>query len=291
MKPFKKLYAFILALVLCFGLFNFTVSAFTKDTTPSGNYIVSDTNSTNPLPSRFRIDPSLGISGSAEFTPLQLPVMKTQINNPNIIIVDLRQESHGYINNAAIAFYNPKEYINNGMDSKQVMESEKAMLATIPLNKEVPIYHRKGTLKSKVFVYTVNSESKVAADNGIGYVRVPVTDTYIPSPQVVDQFVEFVKGLKPGTHLHFHCLAGQGRTTSFMAMYNMLRNDDNLSLDKILARQIQIGGIELMTSPVRNDFIKDFYKYSVENKANGYKVPYSKWTKLPFKLASNNPPQ
>ncbi|MEF9952704.1 MAG: phosphatase [Clostridium sp.] len=291
MKLLKRIYIFTLVALLCFGCFNYVAKAFTTDNPQAPPYLVSDTNSTNPLPSSFRIDKSLNISGSAQFTPTQLHVMKTQINNPNIIDVDLRQESHGFINNTAIAFYNPNEYINNGMNSTQVLESEKSMLATIPLNKEVTIYERKGVPKSKIFVNTVNSESQVTAANGVGYIRVPVTDTYVASPQVVDQFVEFVKGVKPGTHLHFHCLAGQGRTTTFMAMYQMLKNPSNLSLDKILTHQTRIGGIELMTSPVRNAFIKDFYKYTVDNKDTNYKVPYSKWTKLPFNLASNKPPQ
>lgn len=290
MKTFKKLFTFMLISLLCIGLFKYSPTVLAKDP-PSDIYLVSDSNSKKPLPSAFRIDTSLNISGSSQFTPTQLSVIKNQINKNNIVIVDLRQESHGFINNNAVAFYNKNKYINNGMDSKQVLESEKTMLSTIPLNKESTIYHRNGTPNYNLLANKVTSESEISSLNGLGYVRVPVTDTYIPSPQIVDQFVEFTKSLKPDTHLHFHCLAGQGRTTTFMSMYQMLKDTNKLSLDNILTHQTRIGGVELMTSPVRNAFIKDFYKYVQENKSSNYSTPYSKWTKSPFTLATNQPPQ
>ena len=73
-----------------------------------------------------------------------------------------------------------------------------------------------------------------------------------------------------------HCPAGRGRTTTFLAMYDMMRNAVNVSFDDILARQAMIGGKDL-TEPFaigdwryehhfeRLQFLMDFYNYCLEN--------------------------
>ena len=74
--------------------------------TKNETLIIRDSDSRTGLPDRYRDIPTLNISGSAEFTKEQVVNLKNAINKPNICIIDLRQESHGMVNDYAISFFN-----------------------------------------------------------------------------------------------------------------------------------------------------------------------------------------
>ena len=69
----------------------------------------------------------------------------------------------------------------------------------------------------------VSNESTLVTDVGMQYKRFAVKDNGAPTPTIVDEFVEFIKNKPDDLHLHFHCDAGEGRTTSFMVMYQALK--------------------------------------------------------------------
>lgn len=65
----------------------------------------------------------------------------------------------------------------------------------------------------------------------------------------------------------------------FMAMYEMMHNKNNLSLDEILKHQLDIGGIILTGNPEGGTFLKNFYNYTIDNKKNNFDTSYSQWLK------------
>ena len=65
--------------------------------------------------------------------------------------------------------------------------------------------------------------TEVAAVHGLEYMRLATLDFYRPSDRVVNKFVELIKN-NPNSWLHLHCHVGKGRTTTFMAMYDMFYN-------------------------------------------------------------------
>ena len=64
-------------------------------------------------PKRFRILDSRGLKAiaSGQFSEAQLIELKAQLKAP-IIIVDLRQESHGFVNGYPVSWYGPKNQAN-----------------------------------------------------------------------------------------------------------------------------------------------------------------------------------
>jgi Protein-tyrosine phosphatase. len=116
------------------------------------------------------------------------------------------------------------------------------------------------------------------------YIRVTVTDTERPEDDMVDYFVKKVRKLPEDTWLHFHCKAGMGRTTTFMAMYDMMKNSKKVSLEDIMERQELLGGVKLLKpvggkeseSQKRSDFLRQFYQYTKENNDN-FKTSWSQW--------------
>lgn len=252
-----------------------TPNCFFKNNT----MIILDSDSSKPLPNRYRDIPILNISGSAEFTPSQVEPLKKAINKRNICIVDLRQESHGNINDYAISFYDHYKVLNNGFTTLETIEKENEQLGRIKLGSKVNIYHKTGRLFKTVEVQSVSNEESIVVKADMQYKRFAVRDGGIPSPTVVDNFVDFIKSKPEDLHLHFHCDAGEGRTTTFMAMYQMMFNPNNLSLDQILIYQYNVGGIILTNDKYRAEFLEEFYNYVNENKATNYETPYSEWIK------------
>ena len=73
-------------------------------------------------------------------------------------------------------------------------------------------------------VSEASTEKELTRELGIRYVRIPATDHIWPDPDTIDQMIALYRRLPKDSWLHFHCEAGKGRTTAFMAMYDMMRN-------------------------------------------------------------------
>ncbi|MCQ2969779.1 MAG: phosphatase [Clostridium sp.] len=241
--------------------------------------IVNDSHLTTGLPERFRELTNLNISGSAQFTPSQIENIKNSINKPDICIVDLRQESHGFINDLAISFYKTGKYLNNGFTTEETISAEDKLLNSIKLNSKINIYDKLGKFLKEITVDFVSNENNVVSKEGLKYERFAVKDGGIPSPIVIDNFINFIKNKPENQHIHFHCHDGRGRTTTFMVLYQIMSDIDNLSLDQILCYQYNMGGIILTDDIDRAYFLNSFYNYVKENKANNYTVNFSDWIK------------
>lgn len=224
---------------------------------------------------------SLNASGSAQFTGNNIKMMKEQIGNVPIAVVDLRQESHGFINNLAVSWVGEdNNKANKGLSRDEVLKDESKKLKDIELNEEIDI-DGKDIIPTKV-----QSEKELVEENGMSYIRIPVTDNERPSDEMVDYFIKEVKKMPKNTWYHFHCKAGIGRTTTFMTMYDMMKNSKDVSLDDIMERQVLLGGKNLFKpsykpgsfSGERSEFIKKFYKYTKENK-DDFNTTWSQWLK------------
>ncbi len=222
---------------------------------------------------------NLNASASGQFSENGLILIEQSIGNAMpIIIVDLRQESHGFINGVAISWVDNHNKANKGLTKEAVLSDESTRLQSILLNK--PIYIGNKTLIPK----KIENEKKLVESYGMSYMRIPVTDKEIPNNDMVDYFIKFVNSLLPNTWLHFHCKAGVGRTTTFIVMYDIMKNAKNVSLQDIMDRQVLLGGKNLLRdeqlsmnrSEQRAKLIKRFYRYCFENNDN-FKTTWSQW--------------
>lgn len=239
--------------------------------------IVLDSASNSGLPDRFRDITNLNISGSSQFTKSQINNLKEAINKPNICIVDLRQESHGMLNDFAISFFSTYTDLNNGLTTEEVIKKENSQLSSIKIGSDVDIYHKTGRLFKEVTAEFVSNEDSIVTNDNMQYKRYAVKDNGSPTPIIVDNFVEFIKNKPTDLHIHFHCDAGEGRTTLFMAMYQTMLNNTNLSLNQIISYQYNIGGVLLTDNKNQLEFLQEFYNYVSENKSTNYEKTYSQW--------------
>lgn len=210
---------------------------------------------------------TLNISGSSQFSHEGFKTLIKSIGkNYNIIDIDLRQESHGFINGKPINW--PRTYSSPQSTLQEITESENKKLNLIPIDK--PITYFNLPCKTVIPKIVINEETFIKDQNAL-YIRFPVIDGSIPTEERVDDFIKFIKNQPKNSWLHFHCKAGIGRTTTFMTMYDIYKNGDKVSLDDIINRQVALAKmgedeINSFLSQKRIEFLTDFYsKFSKSN--------------------------
>ncbi|MGL6184593.1 MAG: fused DSP-PTPase phosphatase/NAD kinase-like protein [Clostridium chrysemydis] len=277
MKKYPKL-LIITFLSLIFSLFSpFPAFSYDSDVT-----LVLDTQDSIDLPKNFRkcadseiskINSNLNltnfddlkISGSAQFTEQSLDLVLNAIGKTyKIIDVDLREESHGFINGLAVSFKNSLKNANAGLSLKEITNKENELLSSIKLNEPLSLSSSSSSIK-EIIPISVENEETLCKKRLVDYFRLPVTDGNLPSPEMVSSFVNFVNSLPENAWLHFHCKAGATRTTTFMIMYDIMKNCDFVSLNDIIDRQIFIANlpkadtVDFKTGRLL-DFFTEFYK-------------------------------
>ncbi|MDO4534947.1 MAG: phosphatase [Clostridium perfringens] len=277
----KKLFKYLSIFIIILSIFSLTQTNFTFAKTINNNETLKilDTDSKNDLPNQYRNLKDLNISGSAQFTPKQVEYIINDINTKDILFIDLRQESHGFINNLAFSYLGDSKTLNYELGSTDVLKNENILLSSIPLNNNITIYRKSGNIYTTINAETVCNEENLIINSNAKYLRLPIKDESVPSLDIVDNFVSLINNKPNNLHIHFHCTHGKGRTTQFIVLYQIMNNSHHLSLKQILKYQINKGGVDLTKLKERDKFLKNFYKYVEENKATNYEIPYSKWCK------------
>lgn len=229
---------------------------------------------------------TLWMSGSAEASVAGFNTIvnniKTATNNRvmHMVDVDLRKESHGFLNKNAITLGTKNDWINLDKTRDQALSAEQNWLDQIAKMKSVYVVGH-DTFKKKlyddghwVFVHAVSDEETVAKNHQMDYLRIMVNDHMRPDDDAVDRFVNFVDNEKPNTWMYFHCRGGLGRTTTFMVMYDMLHNANKASLEEIVAREASYAPhynvLKVLNKQDRYTqyfqrramFVKQFYKFA-----------------------------
>lgn len=242
------------------------------------------------LPSREGLD-ALRLSGSRFFSQPEFSRMLRQLPAQDVVIVDLRGESHGFLNGNGMSWYSAYKRANFGKSSAQVEAIERQQLLTTA-NHTVAVA-KLGKDKAVVStaplaVRQVMTERELAALYGVKYQRIAVSDYTPPTHANVDEFLALYKTLPSNAWIHMHCEAGEGRTTTFMAMVDMLHNAGRVSYDDIMARQWLLGGQDIRTATsddpwkqeayqARAAFTRHFYEYVKANPT--LTVSWSAWAK------------
>ena len=260
------------------------------------------------LPKNFRLlDKKLvqGVNASAsgQFSAKELSALIKHIktihpSSPKIWIIDLRQESHGFVNGLPITWYQDRNAGNFGRSITEIFSAEKGLLATIPLGRAIDLYKivkgRDGEVspgqKYTVTVEKVQTEEELVLQYGLSYFRLFTLDHNKPENHDVDRFIEFVNTqAQPDDWLHFHCRGGRGRTSTYLTLLFIMFNAHHMGFEEILRHQQHIGSIDLSKryseenklwkndlANFRYEFIKDFYRFAKDPQGLGNKT-WSEW--------------
>ncbi|MBS0286650.1 MAG: hypothetical protein JSR17_05100 [Proteobacteria bacterium] len=248
------------------------------------------------FPTRDGLD-DLKAVASAQFSQTSLENALKKIDGP-VWIIDLRKESHGFVDGTPISWYSPgnQSNINESDDNIQRQEEmlfkdvkrQGAIVVSQILKKNEGYITKSRPIDMKI--KTAQTESSLINHQNLGYLRIGILDHHRPSDEAVDDFLEFTKSLPPESWLYFHCRGGQGRSTTLMVMYDMIKNAKKVSMDDIITRQRLIGGSDLLdmtddkdswkkeSIEERKNFLAKFYKYCKDPKGL-YKKSWTEWSK------------
>lgn len=237
---------------------------------------------------QYGID-TLFISGSAAPSFGNMQWLKKKAGIHPVYLIDLRQEIHLYLNYLPVSLFYKRDEINWGKSSQAINQDEASWIGffkqsgLITVNKlGKPLGGFKVPQDPVILpVKKMNTEQHIAEKAELKYFRIEVPDYHPPTPAQVDQFIQIIKKAPANVWLHMHCAAGNGRTTTFMVMRDILANAQQVSLHDIIARQAALGGINLfevssslISQPwkkeyhqARIDYIKLFYSY-IHSKAH-----------------------
>jgi len=315
-KISKRMVSFLLISIMTISMVLFPDTAIEAqgiDEKKEVNLVVDSPGNVDALPKNFRkttdlsiikdnkslnltgLD-KLNISGSQQFSMKNFPMLIDAIGTSlPITVVDLRQESHGFINEYSVSWADEKNSANLGLTRDQVLLDEVNKLNSIKLNTPISFYNHP---KLTITPTKVQNEDNLVKSKGLSYLRVTVRDGGIPTDDMVDYFVDAIKAQPKNAWLHFHCKEGIGRTTTFMVMYDMMRNYKSASADEIIKRQLALANFKESTTQSfynkeRIGFLNQFYEYCKAH-GNNFDVEWSQWKKaaansaaFPFKLISD----
>jgi hypothetical protein len=255
--------------------------------------------STTALPDMGPLDTSglaaLRCSGSAQPSVAAFRDLTRRlegVRDHDLLVLDLRQESHGFLNGMAVSWYAESNWGAAGLSDADALALEAARLGLLALATTVRVsdaasVKRGAPLATDWERRDVADEARAFARPAGGYVRLPVIDHARPGDATVERFLELVRGLADTTHMHVHCRGGKGRTATFLCMYDMIRNAARLPRATIFARQARLGGYDLCApanpgskkAPFiadRRAFLDRFHDYARDN-PEGRPLGWMQW--------------
>jgi protein-tyrosine phosphatase len=235
-------------------------------------------------------------SGGSEFTPAGLKLMLAKLRGP-VTIFDLRQETHLFVNDLPVSWMATNNWANVGRPHDAILADETARAQACAPGTPLALADDKAkksddgaTPPEKITIARASTEREIVEAAGAHYVRLTVTDHARPLDAEVDRFILAVRELPADGWAHFHCRAGRGRTTTFMALYDMLRNARQVSVEDIARRQEILGNDYDVLKPAeagswkapitadRIAFVRAFHDYAKAN-PNGRPQLWSEWLK------------
>lgn len=231
---------------------------------------------------------ALRCSGSAQLSAAGFAALRARLAHvpPALLhVVDLRQESHGFLNGAAVSWYARSNWGCVGLAEDEALALEQLRLRLLAAAEWVEVASAADVKQSKqskqgatlatveVRPERVEDEAQVLALPPGQYVRLPVADHARPSDAVVERFVRFVDALDADAHLHFHCRGGKGRTVTFFVLLDLLRSGDQRPLAAILDRQQRLHDYDMRRLPElsaakaptireRLEFVEEFARFA-----------------------------
>ncbi|MBI5448069.1 MAG: hypothetical protein HY939_05010 [Gammaproteobacteria bacterium] len=299
-SPLKKWFCFALLLIAPLAWADFTYPVLVLDAADTHTLPIRFRSSTQPLPANTPVS-SAGLNklqalASGQFSVTQLSDVISQIHPPTLMIIDLRQEDHGFLNGNAISWYGINNQANINKTSQQVEQSQfqhlyalqnQAQVIVEQIVDKTPDGRIANATPLTLSPQNVFAEADLARAYNFGYTRIYVTDRQKPSDDQVEKFINTIQILPPQTWVYLHCRSGKGRATTFMSMLDMMKNAKTVSFADILARQALLSGVDLSKLPPSTDpnysaqadrlqFLQNFYAFCSQG---NIKTGWVKWTK------------
>ncbi|WP_456779861.1 hypothetical protein [Bradyrhizobium sp. USDA 3315] len=230
----------------------------------------------------------LSLSGSEQFSERQLEELITLTHPKRLVIIDTRQEFHGFVNGEPISWFAADNYnwgnVEKAADIIPAKETKKLakLLTKFPFGLTIESGSvAKGKASSappKVLDFgeaKIETEEELVKRKGASYLRIPTPDHARPADVEIDKLVSELRSVAHtgDVHLHFHCRGGMGRTTLLMTLADMLQNSDKVQCAHIIERQIRLRrqdesttskAVKKVLRNERGELMDTFFQYAKE---------------------------
>jgi predicted protein tyrosine phosphatase len=273
-------------LIISLIFFTFLVSQAMAQKASFLTFDKSET-SKDGMPRNFRDLSVIGINAiaSGQFSEDELQKLRQKYLNEKIVIVDLRQESHGFINGKPVSWRSYFEKINQNKEISKILSDEKLHLDAAKKDHEIVINEvvkrdkdsgwYEDVAPKNITVNQAISENDLVQNNGFEYQRFSIRDFDIPEAKEFSRMINFIKNLSEDKKIYVHCAGGRGRTTMFLVILDILKNGTKVELEEIFKRQNKLGGAKLdeiskeeawskKLATERLKILKDFYRVTAE---------------------------
>lgn len=247
----------------------------------------------------------LHMSGSSQPTKAGLELFVNRLkarNHAPVVVVDLRHDDHLFVNGLNVSSFETKDALLAPRTPKMIKDSAKKFKQAIENSRVINAlaidtlypkdqYHKR--FSTQLAPTVVETPEELATNLGAEYLLIGSKRFSEASDEDVDLLIDNVKKHSSDTWYHFHCKKGKSRTTFFMALFDMMHNADKLRMEDIVRRQKIIGGVDLFdvtpkdpswsserTSKIQwISFLARFHEYAKANKASGFAMSWSQWSK------------
>ena len=243
------------------------------------------------VPSTEGLD-TLNISASEQFSESQFhelaDELRARADGKQIVIVDLRAESHCFLNGIPVSWQELNNWGNLFLTPEEIEADEAERFEPLlgQTVQAVGLPAGSSGEPAEIKVTSVTFERELVESEGFTYLRLDCTDHAMPTPAEIDTFIDFVKSIDmDDTWFHFHCVGGKGRTGTFMMLYDKMKNPQVSDKD-IMYRHAQMGasypiytgsGANAPMYTEKAELTPLLYQYVEENCEDGYSVSWSEW--------------
>jgi hypothetical protein len=233
----------------------------------TGSYLISDSGPDNFRSAMALEDHPYRASGSHQLSLGGFARVLDQVVDlfrpSEIYIADLREESHCFFDGDPVSWYSDNDFGNVGQDRGWIIADEKARLDlykgrttklfTIEPDPSDDLHQERVVPVGYQNLYV--SETRLEAElapiltdlfrpTRVHYRRITVTDHCAPDVRALSEIQDLRRAVRDNDWVHFHCHGGDGRTTTFLALWDMLTwelsGDPMPSLEEFAARQLQL---------------------------------------------------
>ncbi len=218
----------------------------------------------------------LNASGSGQFGRDQFYALRMALRGRRVIIVDLRQEPHVFLDGAAVA-WGPPSLLGANRSASEVERIERIWMDHLVAKKFTSVTQFAPDefadqaswfpIDLKLDIREATTEFRLVVEARWSYFRIAAPDSVSPRDEDVDRFIALVRDLDEDIWLHFHCDNGGRRTSLYLTLYDMMRNYSRASRSEVIARQRKLGGTNLLAGPdgpERKRFLERFFNYCWE---------------------------